>query len=751
MLLRRLPFEDPASLFTLYETRREHNAVRTLSYPEFQSLQLDLAQRAQLAAFVRVWAALGDTDQPAQVVGELVTPDYFAILAVEPALGRFFDRTASASDVAVLSHGLWQRRFGGAEHIVGQQIRLNRSAVTVIGVAPAGFRGPAWRPEFWLPIEAHAAIFGDDVELSAEPATHWLQTIGRLTSAAGRGVGAGQILDRVDHSGEPERSGVWELEMLPARQLRFFPTYRFAVARVVGGFEILALLVLVTAAANLSTMMIAQGQSRTAEMAVRRALGARRHQLARRLAAEVGVVGVAGTLLGLLLMKVGSPLAATLSLPVPVRLELAFDAGAAAWAAAAGLAGCVLLGLLVGAVELREGSFRQLRGGDMRESRVTAALVVAQVAASTILLVAMSLLVRSAWNTASIDPGFRTSGIATASVTLDDSVYDEGTGGALYVALQRELAGHPLISESAITSVLPLQFIRSNVEVTSSRRAAPEIAARLASVSAGYFELLRIPILAGRSIAETDVVDSAQVAVVNGTLARILGGDVVGTRIQLGLESQPRLVVGVVADFKYNVLTETDIPFVHVPLQQMYWPQVSIMLDGRDPQLLTMVAALRDVLDRRDPLIPIDEPRLLSTLHDDAAAESRASAAIASTFGAAGLLLAITGQYAMLAHSLARRRREMAIRSALGATPRVLRREALMVPARSVLAGIALGLLGANLTAGALSASLVGVPSRDLPSLVATAMVVIAAAVSVAWLPASRSARQHPADVLRAE
>ncbi len=751
MLLRRLPFEDPANLFTIYEMQRGRNWFREVSYPELQSLQRDMADRAQLAGFVRIWAALGDADHPVQVIGELVTSNYFSVLGIEPAIGRFFVGGETGSDLVVLSHGLWQRQFGGTGSVVGRRVRLDQRSFTIIGVAPPGFHGPAWQPEYWLPLEAgRRALWGDDTDLQDRSA-HWLQTIGRLTGRAGRGVLARQIVGAVNHPEEDEGSGTWAMEMLPARQLRFFPAYRTAVIRIVGGFEILALLVLVTAAANLSTMMIAQGQARTAEMAVRRALGARRSQLARRIAVEVGCIGVAGALTGLMLMGVASPLVSGLPLTVPVRLGLSFDSVAVALATLAGLGGCLLIGLIVGVVELRGLDFRQAHGPGNTRARVTNTLVAFQVAGSTILLVAMSLLVRSAWNTSNIDLGFRTAGIISASISLDANAYDERAGSEFYARLRNELVRHPLINDAAITSQLPLRFVRSNVEVKPIDSAAQAIDARLAGVSPGLLELLEVPILAGRSIADSDAIDSGRVAVINETLNHRLGGNTVGTEVQLSGESRPRTVVGVVADSKYNALTETAIPFVHVPLQQQYWPEPSILLIGRGVEPLAAMPILRDVLARLDPLVPLEDPTPLTALHDRAGAESRANAAISSTLAAIGLLLAVTGLYGMMAHSLATRRREIAIRSAVGATPGALRREALVTPARPMLVGISLGLLGAYLAAGALATSLVGVQVHELSNFATPAIVIVAASLGVAWFPAGRASRQPPAQVLRAE
>ncbi len=751
MLMRRLPFENPASLFTLYETQSERNAFRELSYQEVLWLQHELINRAQLAAFSRIWAPLGEADHPSQTVGELVTRNYFSVLGVEPAVGRFFDPAEGASDLVVLSHRLWRQQFEGRPDVIGRTVRLNRNSFTVIGVAPAGFRGPAWDPDFWAPIEAEAAIWGSDEELLQDASLHWLQTIGRLRQGVVPETGAGPVFDRMDHPDTDDAANTWALEMLPARQLRIWPAYRGTVARVLGGFGILALLVLATAAANLSTMMIAQGQVRAEEMAIRRALGAGRAQLSRRLAAEVGILGAAGTFLGLVFMRIVAPLVVGLPLPVPAHVDLSFDGGAAALGAFAGVCGCLLLGLLVGLVELRDVDATQASMGGLRQSRVAATLVTAQVAGSTILLVAMSLLLRSAWNAAAIDPGFRTSGITTASITLDRNTYDDSNGGALYAQLLSALARHPGVEAVALSSSLLLQPVRTNVEITSPADAFDVIDARLASVSSGYLELLEVPLLAGRAITDSDRRDGEQVAVIGETLARLLGGTPVGSQIRLSWDAGSRTIIGVVADYRYNSLTGAGVPFVHVPLDQLYWPQLSVLLRAREPGLNPAMAALRDALSRLDRLIPIDDPKPLVALVDRALAESRTNAAIASAFGSLGLILAVTGLYGTVAHSLAARRREIAIRSAVGATPGKLRREALTKPLRGVLVGVAAGLVGAYLAAGALVASLVDVPARDVGSFAAAAMAVMAVSVGVGWLPATRAALQEPAGVLRAE
>ena len=322
MLTRPLPFPDSGQLFTIYETQRPQNEYRSVSYPEIQALELALEDKAQIAAFTRVWATLGDIDQPTRMAGELVSPNYFSVLAVEAVRGGFFGPAEQASDLVVLSHGLWLRQFGAANDIVGQRITLNRDAYTIVGVAPAGFRGPAWEPEFWVPIAAQPKILAVDYDLLSEPDIHWLQTVGRLADGVTRARIASFVASRWSdaHESEAQSSPSWIPVVLAANELRIFPAYRATVARFVVGFSVLSVLVLLTASANLATMLLAHGQLRGTEIAVRCALGATRGHLARRLAAEVAVLGTVGTAFGLLLAALASPLVSRLPLPVPVAL-----------------------------------------------------------------------------------------------------------------------------------------------------------------------------------------------------------------------------------------------------------------------------------------------------------------------------------------------------------------------------------------------------------------------------------------------
>ena len=313
--------ERGGELITIYNSRPSAPFYQTLSYPDYRDVRDRLSDRVDLAAFVRIANTLGGGEWPTRVGGELVSGNYFAVLGARPFAGRLLtaDDDRRADPIIVLGHDLWRRRFAANPSVVGTTLRLGRQDVTVVGIAPAGFHGPAWPSDYWLPLGMARQFFGSDLLSRADAPI--LQTVGRPQPGLRLAQIAGRTASLESHA---SRDG-WRVNVYPAVYLRFWPAYRASVAQFLTVFAGLACCVLLIACANLAGLLLARAGERQRELALRQALGATRLHLVRRLAAESVILTVGGGLAGALLAAWIATLMADVPLPVPARLTVTVD------------------------------------------------------------------------------------------------------------------------------------------------------------------------------------------------------------------------------------------------------------------------------------------------------------------------------------------------------------------------------------------------------------------------------------------
>jgi predicted permease len=538
--------------------------------------------------------------------------------------------------------------------------------------------------------------------------------------------------------------------VFPAAYLKFWPAYRPALVRYLGVFAALAACILVIACANLAGLLIARAGERQRELALRQALGATRRQLLRRLAAESLVLAALGGGIGLLLISWGAGLVTRIPTPVPAPLGLTFDARLGAECLLVALAASLLFTAMSAVKGLRSDMRSVLGSASAAVTERPGAqrvLVVAQVALSCLLLTVAGLLGRSAVNVDRIDVGFDVADHVTGTIGLYDQRYTAAAGSRFYGRLQDELSRRPEVEAVALGWNAPLTPVRSTAAFLVSGSAQP-VQARYNVVSAGYFRTLAIPLLAGREFEAADTSTSEPVAIVNETLASRFGGDAVGRTVKLPQEPASRRIIGVAREIKYNGLTEGAQPFVYLPLPQAFRADMQVHLQTRGAAGATL---LREVLRTLDPNVAVSDVRTFTEQLNEARAVPRASAVVSGLLAGLAVFLALVGVYGVLATSVERRNRELAIRAALGARPGEIVRLIAFEGAGLTGAGIVIGVL-ASIGAGRFVADLLfGVDPRD-GLVLALAPLVVFAASAAAWIaPARRAATADPVTILRSE
>jgi predicted permease len=767
VLLRPLPYPEPERLVVL-----RHSYPRTSVDQDAASLTSYYERRGKLAAI----AQLAAIDQTTTVLGEpgatsieslgRVTPEFFATLGVEPFLGRSFvegELTYQTDHVAMLSHELWRRRFGGDPAVLGRTVRLDGIERVVVGVLPPGFRFLSFAAPVYMPLSSEES----ERDVAARH-TNRVQQIARLAPGFTLAEAQAQV-DALDAAlagtfPQPEvvaQSGYRAL--VAPMHGDHVAAVRPALALLQGG----ALLLFVIGAVNLVNLFLVRTAGRAHEIAVRRAIGAGRGHLVRDALAEAFVVSAAGGLLGLAVAAAGIGLLTSLAADrLPLGARVALDGRVAL----AGLGGALVAGLVLAAPAIAHGLRRDAaalqvgRGGTAGRSaqRLRAGFVVAQVALAFVLLTGAGLLALSLDRAMAVSPGFRAENVVTGRFNLPWLGYHElESFQTFFDRLRERTARLPEVVAAGAVSSVPLGDAGANGVITVvGRERAPGESVLLhdvMGVAGDYFAVMGIPLVAGRYLDASDESQDRNHCVVDERVARRYwpNGDAVGQRFYRGSEVQPGdepyTVVGVVGAVKHARLTEDDrpgaiyYPFSHAFLRNYYLvARTRVAPEAAAPLL---ARTLREV----DPELPLSDVRSMEARIGDSLAERRSPALLAGLFAAAALLLSCIGLYGVLAYSVLLRTREFGIRMALGARPSEVLRRVLVDGARLLVPGLAIGVAVALALSGALASHLFGVGARD-PRAFALVAVLFGSLASLACvLPARRATRVDPMQVLRDE
>ncbi len=762
LFLRPLPVAHPERLVGIYESRGG-TGFHPLSLPDCLDYRRQATSFSALAVhYPTAPLSLRTEDGSQEVNGSVVSASYFRVLGIEAERGRFFrpaeDRASGAAPVAVVSDRLWHRRLGGRSDVLGTVLHLNGTAFTVVGVAPRGFTGviKGLPSEVWIPLSAAAVGYR-----WCDPASRdctWLSLIGRLApgaslaSARTEMAGLARRIRRAHPSAPSEQAPLRGVSLAPLTGVH--PAARAGVLRLAGLLAAAVTLLLLVAGANLSGLLVASGVARRKETAVRLALGAPRRRVVSPLLAEALVLALAGGAGGLLVASWLGLLVARLY-PSDVPLELGVSPAVVAYTALLAL----VTGLLVGVVPGLQSSRRDLAPaledeatlGSRRRPRLLGALVVLQVALSFVLLSATGLLVRSVAGVVG-GGGLDPESVATLRLRPRLVGYSPNRAQAFTRRAVERLEAVPGVASVSLGRGLALGLFGNPEEVRPSEVPAGSdggLEAWTDEVAPRFFETNGVALLRGREFGPDDRTGTRNVAIVNRTLARSLwpDGEALGGRLVVGGES--REVVGVVEDAAVRSVDQAPAPQVYTP----YWQdpdavdcRLAVRVEGDASRLLP---ALRRTIAAVDPAVPVTEVATMRERLARMQAPARLAARILAASGGLTLFLSAVGLYGVLALAVARRRREIAIRMALGGE----RSHVVALVARDALglvaAALGLGLAAALGVTRLLAHYLYGVSPHDPAAFAAAFAVLAAAGALAAWYPARRAARLDPATTLR--
>jgi putative ABC transport system permease protein len=759
VMLEPLPYPEPDELMFVLEKNPELGFPRfSVSPHNFEDWRRESRSFTGLVAIDNTRMNLTGGDQPESVQGVRVSADFFRVLGKEPVRGRGFRREEErlgSHRVAVISHGLWQRRFGSEPSAVGATLRLDGEPYTIVGIAPPGFDFPQER-DLWVPLAFDMA--------QENRGGHYLLVLGRLADRVSEEQAQAEmdgIAARIARAYPDVQTG-WGVEIVPLREL-IVEDVRPALLILL----VFVSFVLLIACANVANLLLARVASRERELAVRTALGAGRARLVRQMLTETMVLFLAGGALGLLLAFWG--IRALLALDpdgIPRAQEIGLDGRVLAFTLLVSL----LTGLLFGLVPALSAAGRQLAeslkeggramAGGVRGRLMRNLLVLGQVALTLVLLVGAGLLIQSFSRLQAVDPGFRPEGVLTARVALPPAEYAEPARQiAFHQHLLERLQGLPGVESAATIFPLPLGESNMVLAFTVEGRPAPppnEVPnTNVRGVSPDYFRVLGIALRQGRVFTHQDVQGSLPVVVVNETMAKKIwpGESPLGKRITFGDPAQPGdwlTVVGVVADVRHQALNEE-------PGSEAYWPQYQqpfadaslVLRTSRDPA--SLADGVRQAVRSLDPNLPVDQIRTMEDRVAQSLAQSRFKMVLLTLFAGLALVLAAVGLYGVVSYSVAQRTHEIGIRMALGAERRNVLRLVVRQGMVVVLIGVAVGLAGAWYASRFLAGQVYGVSAKDPVTFLAVPLVLLAVALLANYLPARRATQVDPLVALRQE
>ena len=769
LTLKPLPYHDPSRVaFVLGQHRASGDLRFSLRVADLLDITREVTSFVQVGGYAYVSANLTGGDVPDRVQAYRVTGNMFQLLGASPALGRTF--TADEADgrgagVAVISHGLWQRRFGADPSVVGRRLTLNGTPHSIIGVMPRRFEFPVFnfKGDVWIPWQVGSG--GTAVDRAASGSATVVARLKEGVSYAQAQAEVGALMDRLA-ARHPSTNGALTARVLGIGQLD--DEQAGTGLMIIGGAVVLVLLL---ACANVANLLLARGVSRRRELAVRAAVGAGHWRIARQLFVEALMLAAAGAAAGVVLARLAldalrGALPEMLLATVPNIQELGVDGATLAVTLIVALATSVLFGMVPAWRAARPRTPDALKegaasGGSRETRRLRTTLVVAEVALATVLVLGAGLLARSYSSLLSVSPGFAAANLLTMATTLPADRYPDPERRRLFYEAVLDRVSHlPGVTGAAFVNVLPFStyerrtaFVVDGAPVPSREQ---ETSSSLRIATPGYFETMEIPLHAGRRLTRQDTSDSQPVAVVNAALARrYFGSDSpLGRRLRLGdLQSAtPWLtIVGVIGNVHHSQLTTAPDAEIYVPLRQATsttMMMLAVRTQGRPDDLVESVRA--EVL-AVDPSQPVYHVKPMARLLADSMLPQMTSAMLMGGFSALALLLALVGIYGVISYAVTQQMPEFGLRLALGATPAGLVRLVVGRGAATVLGGIAIGTAAALAASGVLESLLFGVTPVDPLTYAAGIAAFTALGLAACVIPALRASSAEPLAALRRE
>ena len=762
VLLRPLPYKSPDAIMTVWEeTTHLGFPFNTPSPANFIDWRDQNTVFEGMSAMAQKHFNLTGMGEPERFDGRRVSANLFDLLGVEPVLGRTFrpEEDQPGSRVVILSHGVWQRRFGADPGVIGRAITLNGESFTVVGVMPRSVTLPSmdgWTDQLWVPIAFTS-------EEATQRGNHYLEVIARIKPGT----------SQKQAQAEMDTIGARLAQQYPEHNTRIGITVKSLHEQIVGDIRpaLLVLLgavgfVLLIACANVANLLLARAAVRQKEIALRLALGASRARLTRQFLTESVLLAAFGGAGGLLLSYTGLTVLRTL---IPENVSqgqaIAIDAKVLIFTAVVSL----VTGLIFGLAPATQASNFNLNetlkeggrdsGGGSRGNRIRSLLVVSEVAVSFLLLVGAGLLISSFVHLRKLDPGYRVDHLLTLKVVLPESKYpDKERRAPFYRELIRRVQTLPGVESAAVASNLPLTYSGDSMPIGVEGRPDPppdQMAdVILRTVSPGYFSTMGIPLVEGRDFTENDKPESVRVVVISEKTARRYwpNESPIGKRLKPGSttsESPWLEVIGVVKDVRQN-------EFIAEPKMQMYMaheqvgsfaPNSIVLRTAVDP--LSLGTAVRKVVWEIDKDQPVSDIRSMEEIVSGAVARQRFSTMLLGIFAALALVLAAVGIYGVMSYSVAQRTREIGIRMALGAQRSDVLRMTVEQGLKLVLAGVVIGLGAALVLTRVMASLLFGITATDPTTFICITAVLFAVALLASYVPALRATRVDPMVALR--
>ena len=702
-----------------------------------------------------------------RVYGGIVTANYFAALGTQPRLGRLLqdsdDAVVGGSAVTVISHELWERRFGSSPAIVGQAISLNSHPFQIVGVAPRGFQGTTvLRSDLWIPVSMiHEGSPRRSAGALTSRGSSWLFMGARLKPGATAAQASAELAS-IGAALEREYPEANEGRGYKAMPLGLLPGQRNMVAGFLGLLMGIVGLVLMIACVNVAGMLLARAASRQREIAIRIAVGAGRARLIRQLLTETSMLFLAGGCLGLVLTKWLTALLLSVlpQLPVPLAVEIGTDWRVVAFATVVSLAAALLAGLAPAVQASRADLVPALKADAMNAApsrlRLRNAFVIGQIAMSLMLVIAGGLFLRAIGHALDLNPGFDQTSVDVVSADLSLAGFRQGTGEQFARDLVARTRAIPGVESASLATDLPLDGGRSGMgSITVPGRQPPDgqdsFPADWNAIEPGYFRTLRLPLLRGRDFSDGDAAGSPRVAIINEVFARALwpGGDAVGRQIRVNMTGtpEPATIVGVTSDARLISRDAPAAPAIYVPYAQRFTPRVWLVV--RHAGAVSAIPQVRALVRDMNPNLPVTQAMPLDQVTALGLIPLRIALSVAGTLGVVGLLLAAIGIYGVTSYAVSRRTREIGIRIALGANRTTVMSMVLRQGLGLAATGIAIGLALAAAGSGLLQGLLFGIRGLDPLTFAGACLLFTIITLAASYLPARRATAVDPMVALR--
>jgi predicted permease len=780
VLLHPLPVKDISQLAQV-DTIDTKTHVTTanftklgMSYPNCQ----DYVRQNQVFSGLVCWVGpfpltwSGGTE-PKQVLGQMVSANYFDTLGLNPSLGRFFlpdeDTKPGGNNVAVLSYNLWVNKFGSDPNVIGKVITLNATPFTIIGVGPRAFKGVFTfgnAEEVWFPISMYPQVlagffkeFFNDRRFLTTTVFGRLKDGVTLSSAEASLKTIASQLEKAYPKDNASRS----VALTPLADAAVGVNNHDQFVLIGGLMMGIVGLVLLIACVNVANLLLAQAARREKELTLRAALGASGSRVFRQLLTESLVLAVIAGIVGMAIAYGGRALLWSFRPPFILNgdVDISFDSHVLLFTLGISVLTAVLVGLAP-AIKLARPNLIEVlkvggRGGSVSwaRNRFRSALVVVEIALALVALVGAGLFVRSMQNAQRVDPGFESKNLFVFAFDLGALHYEEGRGQQFYRSAIERAEASPGVASATVASNFPLGgglsrtvFPEGQDEGTGYRGTLTQ----LDSIAPNYFKTLRVPLVSGREFTDSDRKDTILVAVINQAMAKHFwpGQDPLGKRFHFFGEKDLREVVGVVHDTVVNNIGEEPQPLAYLPLAQDFNPAATMQVrTSAKPE--GAIAMVRSNVQSLDNNLALTNWNTITELLDQGLWAPRMGAALLSVFGGIALILAVVGVYGVLSYSVSQQTREIGIRMAMGAPTANVLNLVVKQGMRLAIVGLISGLVIAFVAMRLMSSLLFGISAHDPLIFGGVALVLATAAVMACYIPARRAARVDPLVALRYE